>query len=70
MKKGGLPAVVGLGLLSSPYARTAIKGALLGGGLSAFKNPKPKLAKLSSKKIVGSSVKLGQKIPTTLPKPK
>ena len=70
VKKGGLPAVVGLGLLSSPYARTAIKGALLGGGLSAFKNPKPKLAKLSSKKIVGSSVKLGQKIPTTLPKPK
>ena len=59
------------GILASPYLRTGVKGALLGGGLAAFKNPKKgELAKLSSKKIVGSPVKLGQKIPTTLPKPK
>ena len=59
------------GILASPYLRTGVKGALLGGGLAAFKNPKQgELAKLSSKKIVGRPVKLGQKIPTTLPKPK
>ena len=59
------------GILASPYLRTGVKGALLGGGLAAFKNPKKgELAKLGSKKIVGRPVKLGQKIPTTLPKPK
>ena len=59
------------GILASPYLRTGVKGALLGGGLAAFKNPKQgELAKLSSKKIVGSPVKLGQKIPTTFSKPK
>ena len=57
VKKGGLPAVVGLGLLSSPYARTAIKTALVGGGLSAFKSKKEPVAKLDKEKKIGKTVK-------------
>ena len=57
VKKGGLPAVVGLGLLSSPYARTAIKSALVGGGLSAFKSKKEPVAKLDKEKKIGKTVK-------------
>ena len=57
VKKGGLPAVVGLGLLSSPYARTAIKSAFVGGGLSAFKSKKEPVAELDKEKKIGKTVK-------------
>ena len=57
VKKGGLPAVVGVGLLSSPYARTAIKSALVGGGVSAFKSKKEPVAKLDKEKKIGKTVK-------------
>ena len=50
-------AAIPIGLLASPYARTAIKSALLGGGLSAFKSKKEPVAKLSKEKKIGKTVK-------------
>ena len=50
-------AAIPIGLLASPYARTAIKGALLGGGLSAFKSKKVPVAKLDKEKKIGKTIK-------------
>ena len=49
MKKGGLPAVVGLGLLSSPTVRRGVKYALAGGTIGAFAGNKNKKAVLGPK---------------------
>ena len=49
VKKGGLPAVVGLGLLSSPTVRKGIKYALAGGTIGAFAGNKDKKAVLGPK---------------------
>ena len=49
VKKGGLPAVVGLGLLSSPTVRKGIKYALAGGTIGAFAGNKNKKAVLGPK---------------------
>ena len=50
-------AAIPIGLAASPYARTAIKTALLGGGLSAFKSKKVPVAKLNKEKKIGKTVK-------------
>ena len=50
-------AAIPIGLAASPYARTAIKTALLGGGLSAFKSKKEPVAKLDKEKKIGKTVK-------------
>ena len=50
-------AAIPIGLAASPYARTAIKTALLGGGLSAFKSKKVPVAKLDKEKKIGKTVK-------------
>ena len=55
--KAAPAAAIPIGLLASPYARTAIKSALLGGGLSAFKSKKVPVAKLDKEKKIGKTVK-------------
>ena len=50
-------AAIPIGLAASPYARTAIKTALLGGGLSAFKSKKEPVAELDKEKKIGKTVK-------------
>ena len=49
VKKGGLPAAVGLGLLASPTVRKGIKYALAGGTIGAFAGNKDKKAVLGPK---------------------
>ena len=49
VKKGGIPAAIGLGLLSSPTVRKGVKYALAGGTIGAFAGNKDKKAVLGPK---------------------